>query len=128
MKTKVHLALNAWLQKADGNYLEGRVLWLKLLLNGASNLLWLSIEQALKILILQDRIAIIDSTCKDLGAVHKALDEEAKSISKRHSRIEIVQQVENTYNGLDLTPYYNVMDKLEEYFFRRYVVDKNSSL
>ncbi len=34
-------------------------------------MLWLSLEQALKILVLQDRIAIINSTCKDLAAVHE---------------------------------------------------------
>ena len=128
MKTTVHLALNTWLQKADWNYLEGRVLWFQLLIEGACNLLWLSIEQVLKILILQARIETIDSTCKGLATVYKTLDKEAKSISKRHSRIEIVQQVENTYSGLNLTPYYSVMDKLEEYFNRRYVIHNSSSI
>ena len=44
-----YLVLNSWLQTSDRNYLSGRVLWLNSLIGGASNLLWLSVEQLVKI-------------------------------------------------------------------------------
>ena len=128
LNTTVYLALNHWLQKADTNYLEGRVLWFQSLIEGACNLLWLSIEQVLKILILQAKFETIDSICKGLGTVYKALDKEAKSISRKHSGIEIVRKVESTCGELNLAPYYSVMDKLEEYFNKRYVVPGGSTI
>ena len=128
MKTEVHNALNTWLQKADYNYLEGRVLWLNSLVEGACNLFWLSIEQACKILVLQARIETIASNCKARGGVYKTLNDEAKSISAIHSRTQIVRKVESTCSGLNLTPYYSVMDKLKEYFDKRYVVPGGSTI
>ena len=92
----------------------------------ACNLFWLGIEQALKILVLQDNIVKIGSTCKNLDAVYKVLENEGKSIS--HLRKKVVPKVESIYNGLDLTPYYSAMDKLEEYYFMRYAVHKSSSI
>ena len=104
----------------------GRVLWHNYLFEEACNLFWLSIEQALKILVFQDNIVEIGSTCKDIDAVYKVLEKKGKRIS--HLRKTIVLEVENIYDGLDLTPYYGVMDKLEEYYFRRYAIHKSSSI
>lgn len=60
--------------------------------------------------------------------VYKILGDEAKSISKIHSGTQIVRKVESACSGLNLTPYYSVMDKLEEYFNKRYVVPGGSTI
>lgn len=48
--------LNAYLSKCDNNYISGRILWIYWMLDSAGNLLWLSIEQLVKIIIVQNEI------------------------------------------------------------------------
>lgn len=123
MDSKTYLALNAWLQKADTNYIEGRLLFLNLCINGACNLLWLACEQMIKILILQ----IDDEKLKkfnDLNEVHEYLDKQGRKISHKVS----VSKLQEEYNGLDLEKHKSMLDKLNEYFYRRYAQNSSSFL
>ena len=85
MDSQSYLALNAWLQKSDENYIEGRLLWLNHLVNGASNLLWLASEQIIKILLLQKEIENYSSESSDLTELHENLDKQGKKFGDRKS-------------------------------------------
>lgn len=126
MDSKSYLTLNSWLQKADHNYYEGRLLWLHMCLDGACNLLWLSCEQMIKILLLQKKIDEISSKSKNLNELHKKLDRLGKSIN--HDAKKLIKELENEYPDLDINKFIPVLEKLQEYFFRRYVVHQGSSI
>ena len=126
MNSQSYLALNAWLQKADQNYIEGRLLWLNHLINGACNLLWLASEQILKILILQKTIDSFSENSSDLKQLHETIDKEGMKLG--HSVIKLIQRVNSDYPGFDISKYEKVLEKIQEYFYRRYVVHSGSSI
>jgi len=126
MDSRSYLALNAWLQKADNNYLEGRLLWFKMCINGASNLLWLSCEQIIKILLLQKQVDVLSASTNTLEELHQKLESEGKKIS--HNVEKLIKELENKYAGLQIDKFRPVLEKLQEYFYRRYVVNKGSSI
>lgn len=126
MNPQSYLALNAWLQKADQNYIEGRMLWLNHMINGSCNLLWLASEQILKILLLQQNIDSFSESSSDLTELHETLDKEGKKIG--HSVSNLIQRVNSDYPGFDISKFENVLEKLQEYFYRRYVVHSGSSI
>ena len=126
MDSKWYLSLNSWLQKADQNYIEGRLLWLNWLVNGASNLLWLSLEQMIKILLLQKRIDSLSSQVNNLDDLHNLLDSEGKKIG--HNVHDLIQQIKKMYPDLDIDKFEETLKKLQEYFYRRYVVNSRSSI
>jgi hypothetical protein len=78
MNSESYLTLNAWLQKADSNYIEGRLLWFHHFINGASNLLWLASEQIIKIVLLQKNIDALSNASIDMEELFKKLDKEGK--------------------------------------------------
>ena len=87
MDSQSYLALNAWLQKSDENYIEGRLLWLNHLVNGASNLLWLASEQIIKILLLQKEIENYSSESSDLTELHENLDKQGKKFGHKVEKL-----------------------------------------
>lgn len=94
MDSKSYLSLNSWLQKSDQNYMEGRLLWLNWLVNGASNLLWLALEQIIKILLLQQKIDSLSNKASDLDELHSILDREGKKIGRDvHGLIENINTI-----------------------------------
>jgi hypothetical protein len=126
MNSQSYLALNAWLQKADQNYMEGRLLWLNMLVNGASNLLWLSSEQLIKILLLQKNIDPLSDSSSNLNDLHNKIDREGKKLG--HDVHKLIAKVKLEYSDLDLTGFEPMLIKLQEYFYRRYVVNSGSSI
>jgi len=126
MDSKGYLSLNSWLQKADKNYIEGRLLWLNWLVDGASNLLWLSLEQMIKILLLQKRIDSFSSQVNNLDDLHNLLDSEGKKIG--HDVHKLIEQIKIEYPDLDIDKFEKILKKLQEYFYRRYVVNSSSSI
>lgn len=126
MNSKSYLALNSWLQKADHNYMEGRLLWLNMFINGASNLLWLASEQIIKILLLQKNIDTLSNASNDLDDLHEKIDRKGKSLG--HDVHKLVAKIKAEYPDLDLTQFEPVLIKLQEYFYRRYVVRGGSSI
>jgi hypothetical protein len=121
-----YLALNAWLQKADGNYIEGRFLWLNYLLNGASNLLWLASEQIIKILLLQKEIENYTKQSSDLTELYVNLDKSGKRFG--HNVEELIKSINKEYPGISISKFGDTLIKLQEYFYRRYVVHSGSSI
>lgn len=126
MDTKSYLTLNAWLQKADVNYIEGRLLWLNWLVDGASNLLWLASEQMIKILLLQKEIDRYSNQASDLDTMHQVLEEEGKDLG--HNVHKLILAISRAYPDLDISRFESVLKKLQEYFYRRYVVRGGSSI
>lgn len=126
MDSKSYLSLNAWLQKSDSNYISGRLLWLNALIDGSSNLLWLGCEQIIKILLLQKEIDNISSECTDLDEMHVMCESKGKGYG--HKVDVLVGKLEIEYPEINLNPYKPALEKLHEYFFRRYVVRAGSSI
>lgn len=126
MDSKSYLSLNSWLQKSDQNYIEGRLLWLNWLVNGASNLLWLALEQIIKILLLQQKIDSLSNKASDLGELHSILDREGKKIG--HDVHGLIENINTKYPHIDIAKYEETLRKLQEYFYRRYVVRGGSSI
>lgn len=126
MDSKGYLSLNSWLQKADRNYIEGRLLWFNLCVDGASNLLWLALEQIIKILLLQKNIDSFSKQCGDLDELYVVLEKEAKKIG--HSVNQLLSSIDAEYEGLNVNTFKDVLEKTNEYFYRRYVVKNGSSI
>lgn len=126
MDSKSYLALNSWLQKSDQNYIEGRLLWLNWLVEWASNLLWLSLEQIIKILLLQKNIDAFSGQATNLDELHKILETEGMKIG--HNVHKLIEKVNLEYPNLDISKYEDTLKKLKEYFYRRYVANKGSSI
>ncbi len=126
MDSKSYLALNSWLQKSDQNYIEGRLLWLNWLVNGASNLLWLALEQIIKILLLQKKVNNLSNKSSNLDELHNLLDTEGKKLG--HDVHKLIAKINSEYPDLDISRFESVLKKLQEYFYRRYVVREGSSI
>lgn len=123
MNSQSYLVLNAWLQKADSNYIAGRLLWNQVLVVGASNLLWLSCEQLAKIVLLQAEIA---AGCADLDEIHGLVDRAGKRLG--HNVDQLVVALNKLHPEVGISNYRDVLEKLYEYFFRRYPVRDGSSI
>lgn len=126
MDSKSYLCLNSWLQKADSNYIEGRLLWLNLLVNGSSNLLWLACEQMIKILLLQKEIFTYSAESADMRELHNILDKQGKKLG--HDVDKLITKINSEYPEIDISKYKATLKKLQEYFYRRYVINKGSSI
>jgi hypothetical protein len=126
MNDIAYLALNAWLQKADGNYVAGRLLWLNQLVDGACNLLWLSAEQIIKILIIQNNIAEYSAQCPSLDLLHCRMEKEGKKLG--HDTPKLLGRIGVEHCDLDISKFESALRKLQEYFHRRYVVNSGSSI
>ena len=101
-------------------------MWLNHLINGASNLLWLALEQILKILLLQKEIDMHSRGSADLAALHVNLDKQAKKFG--HNVDNLIKKVDAEYPDLHISKYEAILVKLQEYFYRRYVVHSGSSV
>jgi hypothetical protein len=126
MNSQSYLALNAWLQKSDQNYMEGRLLWLNYFIDGACNLLWLSTEQIIKILLIQKDIDTLSDSSSGLDKLHEKIDKKGKSLG--HDVHKLIAKVKSEYPNLDLTSYEPMLIKLQEYFNRRDVINSASSI
>jgi hypothetical protein len=114
------------LQKADESYIEGRLLWLNQFVNGASNLLWLASEQLLKLLLLQKNITVLSENSSNTKQLFEKLDNEGRKIG--HNLTNIINLTKTEYPELDLTPFEPALKKIQEYFYRRYIVFDGGSI
>ncbi len=128
MNRFIYPALGGWLSTADSNYLEGRVLWYNRLLVGSCILFWLSIEQIIKLLILQKDAELLNHECENQNSLYTIIDNKAKNISPKHSVSELLETFIPVYPEIDLSPYQSTLDKLEEFFQRRYVRHEDASI
>lgn len=126
MDSKGYLALNAWLQKSDQNYIAGRFLFKNMLIHGSANLLWLALEQVAKILLLQKKIEEYSGRSTNLEDLYKILDDEGKKLNAGHSAEKLIRDIAAAYPDLDIYKYESSLQKVNEYFRRRYVVHGGS--
>ncbi len=140
-----YFCLNAYLSRADEHYIEGRFLWSNTAVDGACNLLWLAIEQLIKLNIIQARIEnrtlndveinengnritlVYDPQERDIRKIHKILDKTSYKINSRHQLDELLRILKDEVN-IDLSPYYDTLDKVKEYYERRYYKDEGTSI
>jgi hypothetical protein len=123
------LASNHWLQVADRNYIEGRFLWLHGGIDGACILLWLAVEQITKLICLQadPERGLRDND--DLDQVYAWMDRRARQYSRRHRWADLEQSLGGIPGAAwDLEGWRSTIEKLEEYFHRRYVRNESTSI
>jgi hypothetical protein len=126
MTSESYLVLNSWLQKSDQNYIDGRFLWLNKRINSACNLLWLSLEQMIKILLVQSEIDEMLKGSTNLEESHGIVDLKCKKLGHRIK--ELLLGLNKKYSDSDVFRFENQLEKLNEYFFRRYVVHGGASI
>lgn len=126
MDSESYLTLNAWLQKSDGNYIAGRILWKSLLVEQAGNLLWLASEQMMKILLLQKNVGAYSAAATSLADLHTRLDTEAKRLG--HNTGSLFSSLGSEYTSLSIFHFQAVLDKMNDLFYRRYVVHSGNSI
>ena len=80
----------------------------------------------IKILLLQKRIDSLSSQVNNLDDLHNLLDSEGKKIG--HNVHDLIQQIKKMYPDLDIDKFEETLKKLQEYFYRRYVVNSRSSI
>lgn len=119
MKTNVHVALFMWLEIADYHYLEGRLLFQHRLVNGACEQLWISVEQMMKILLLQKEASDIISTVTELDEICDALNKKGKKYG--HNADDLIEKLKRGYSSLDMSKHRPTIKKLEEVYFGRYL-------
>lgn len=126
MTSESYLVLNSWLQKSDQNYIDGRFLWLNKRINSACNLLWLSLEQMIKILLVQGDIDEILKKSKDFEESYKLIDLKCKKIG--HKVNELLLGLNRKYSDIDILKFEPIIEKLNEYFYKRYAGHGGTSI
>lgn len=110
-------ALNAWLNKADHNYIEGRFLWLNNAYDGASILLWLASEQLMKILLMQyDKD--LSNECDNLNISFNKLDEKGRTYN--HKVENLIRNINGKYSSIGIYSFESELKELHKNFNRRY--------
>jgi hypothetical protein len=140
-----YFCLHAYLSRADHHYVEGRFLWANYAVDGSCILLWLAIEQLIKLNIIQERIEkkVLDGVEikesgnkvtldydpqeKDVRKINKILDKTSYKINSRHQLNELLRILNDQVN-IDLSIYYDTLGKVKEYYERRYYKDEGTSI
>ncbi len=142
---KYHFILHGYLSNADQHYMEGRFLWFNLCHHGASNLLWLSLEQMITIVIFESRLFLgkidpftikkdgveteykYDPQEKDIKKIDQIISRTLYKIERRH-RLEILLKKLQNETKLSLDSYYPTLEKLKEFHDRRYYENVSTSI
>lgn len=136
---------NSYLSLIDHHYLDGRFLWMNHAYSSAGNLLWLSFEQLIKLLIIQTKIekdeietiVIKDKTQgkvilkinkneSDFKVIHKILDSLFFNLEPQHKIDPLIRMLKENC-GIDLNKHEICLRKIKEYFNRRYVTNSGTS-
>jgi hypothetical protein len=140
-----YFCLHAYLSRADDHYVEGRFLWANYAVDGACILLWLAIEQLIKLNIIQERIENkvldgieikesgnkvtlgYDPQEKDVRKIHKILDKTSYKINSRNQLDKLLVILNDEVN-IDLSMYEDTLGSVKEYYERRYYKDQGTSI
>lgn len=101
-------------------------MWLNQFISNACNLLWLSSEQIIKILILQKEIDKYSEDSSDLTELHDKLNEQGMKLG--HNVEKLIKKLNEDYPDLEISNFEEPLKKLQEFFYRRYVVHSGSSI
>lgn len=126
LNSYLSLTLNHWLQTADQNYISGRILWQHGMIHGAANVLWLGCEQIAKILLLQRQATTLSPHCTDFEAAYSATDQAGKRLG--HNVTNLVAALQCSHPEIGAGAFEPTLEKLHEYFYRRYAVHGGSSI
>ncbi|QCK15447.1 hypothetical protein [Mangrovivirga cuniculi] len=107
--------LNNWLSTADRNYIQGRYLWIRGGTVGGSNLLWLSLEQLMKILLLQKESELLNYGNSNFDEVDYKTHEVAKSYEKGKMPDSLIDKVRENYEFDFSHPYHMLQDMCDFY-------------
>jgi hypothetical protein len=140
-----YFALHSYLSRADGHYLEARLLWFNFAIDGSCNLFWLAIEQLIKLNVIQHRIennCLSDVRIKengneiiysydpqetDIRKIHKILDKTSYKVNSRH-QLDQLLRILMSESGIDLSRFQETLEKIKEYYERRYYKDESTSI
>lgn len=140
-----YFCLNGYLSNADNLYVEGRFLWLNQGISGACNLIWLSIEQLITILIFESRIQkgsfdsvivkndgvaqelVYDPQEKDIDVIHTFISRTLYMIERRH-RLQKLLDVLRAETAINLEEHVDVLEKTKEFHDRRYFENSSTSI
>jgi hypothetical protein len=120
------LALHDWLRSADGLYIDGRLLWFNVGIDGSTILLWLSLEQILKLLIFQSLLKKSLLTTSDGQTAFGTLEDKGKRLN--HGYATLVNTFDEEYPRLLTASNKEVLEKLHEFFNRRYASNTPTSI
>lgn len=127
MNSYEYIPLSTWLSNSDMLYLDGRLLWLQVGgVGGSFMLLWLSVEQIMKTLVFQYRIQASDFNSNDGNDTLKQFDKWGIEIG--HNLNKNLMMLNKYYPNLLLNSDINALEKIYEYFNRRYVTNSVSGI
>jgi len=123
------IALNSWLRQADTFYLDGRLLWLQDGIDGSCVLLWLSLEQLLKLLIFQARFKEGTLAAKPGQTIFETMDKTGRKLSSQNHQLkDLIKEFDIHFPGLLAKRDLPILEKVQEYFTRRYVVNSSTAI
>lgn len=137
--------LNYTLLGADQNYAAGRCLWFHLAMREAANLLSLAIEQAMKVLYVQQKLekrdlqSLVASKHSrnpqyqydpqeiDRAKINKILAHVLHGLLRDHNLIRLAERLKNE-SVIDLTGFAATLDKVNEFYDLRYFSPNNTQI
>lgn len=120
MEPSEYLALSSWLQRSDALYIDARVLWLQVSgIESSFLLMWLSLEQMMKMIVMQERIK---------GKAHKSktvkgLEDEMNLWGHRgfgHNLNKLLKKIDSYYANLFTAEEIRVLHSLNRLFEGKY--------
>src|SRR5437868_5490422 len=99
MQSYQYIPLSSWLGNADVLYLDARVLWLQISgMGGGLILMWLAIEQLMKVIIFQERIKNNELESKNADDVFIEIGRWGKKMN--HKLPNILSELDKYYPNL----------------------------
>lgn len=127
MKSFEYIPLSSWLGNADSLYLDARVLWLQVSgMGGGLILMWLAIEQLMKMLIFQWRIENDEHSSKTSAEMFKELDSWGRKINHRLS--DILRELNTCYPNFFQPEEIATLKNVYDHFEARYVDNKSRGI
>ncbi|NMM48290.1 hypothetical protein [Marinigracilibium pacificum] len=111
--------LNNWLSTADRNYIQGRYLWMRGGTVGGNNLLWLSIEQLMKILLLQKNKELLNSSSESFEDIDSKTHKVAFQYEKENMPDELINSLVKEYD-FDLSHPHHMLKDMCEFYRHKY--------
>jgi len=119
MESFEYIQLSSWLGRADNLYLDARVLWLQISgMGGSFILMWLAIEQMMKLIIMQERIKKMLHTSKSSLDLEKELN--GWGLEFKHNLSKLLKELEVSYPNLFTSTEIELLKKMHRLFEGKY--------
>ena len=114
-----YIQLSSWLGRSDALYLDARVLWLQISgMGGSFLLMWLSIEQMMKMIIMQERIKKKLHASKSSSDLEKELD--GWGLEFKHNLSKLLKELATYYPNLFTPAEIDLLKKMHRLFEGKY--------